>query len=320
MPSYLHGAASPASFMTQGFRTALEHAFDRVYSEQSRAWLDRTVVNISAAGFLAHLLLIFLSRTIPHPPALLAAVGRNYLSAIYTPFSFILFYEVLMLIAALPQSTTSSIAKQFEIVSLIFIRRFFKDIAELDDIGKLAQLTPDVVPVFLDVGAGLFMFFLVTVFVHAGKRRPRPDTLGEEPVELKKFISRKKAIALTLAILLVTLAAYSLAAFTYDVWRVIYQGAKENLDPNTFFYSDVFTVMIFTDVLIVILSLAVSDRYELVFRNAAFVISTILIRFSLTTGRQYSALLAIAGMLFGIVTLIIYNYHARVRWAGQHAG
>ena len=320
MPSYLHGAASPASFMTHGFRTALEHAFDRVYSEQSRAWLDRTVVNVSVAGFLTHLLLIFLSRTITNPPALIAAVGRNYLSAIYTPFSFILFYEVLMLIAALPQSTTSSIAKQFEIVSLIFIRRFFKDIAELDDIGKLAQLTPDVIPVFLDVAAGLFMFFLVTVFVHAGKRRPRPDTLAEEPLELKKFISRKKAIALALTILLVTLAAYSLLVFASDVWSVIYHAATAKLDPNTFFYSDVFTVMIFTDVLIVILSLAVSDRYELVFRNAAFVISTILIRFSLTTGRQYSALLAVAGMLFGIVTLVIYNYHARVRWAGPSAG
>jgi hypothetical protein len=33
--------------------------------------------------------------------------------------------------------------------------------------------------------------------------------------------------------------------------------------------------MIFTDVLIVILSLSVSDRYELVFRNAAFVAGTL---------------------------------------------
>ena len=40
-------------------------------------------------------------------------MGKNYLSAIYTPFSFILLYEVLMLIAALPHSTTESIAKQF---------------------------------------------------------------------------------------------------------------------------------------------------------------------------------------------------------------
>ena len=123
----------------------LARAFDRLYSDARRAWLDHAVVNISAAGFLLHLLLVFFSRTLANPPALIAAVGKNYLAAIYTPFSFILFYEVLMLITALPQSTTQSIAKQYEIVSLIFIRRFFKDIAQLDDIGKLAQLSPDVV-------------------------------------------------------------------------------------------------------------------------------------------------------------------------------
>ena len=297
--------------MTHGFRASLETAFDWTYSDANRAWLDRVVVDVSVAGFLAHLLLVFLSRTLAAPPALIAAVGKNYLAAIYTPFSFILFYEVLMLIAALPQSTTQSIAKQYEIVSLIFIRRFFKDIAELDDIGKLAQLSPGVLPVFLDVCGGLFMFLLVTVFIHAGRRRSHPDT-SESP-ELKKFISRKKAIALALTVLLVSLAAYNLVLFAMQAFESIYHGAPAKLDPNTFFYTDVFTVMIFTDVLIVILSLAVSDRYELVFRNAAFVISTILIRFSLTTVRQYSALLAVTGMVFGIVTLLIYNYHARAR-------
>jgi hypothetical protein len=299
--------------MTHSFRTSLASAFDQVYSEKRREWLDHVVVNVSVAGLLVHLLLVFLARTLPHPPALIAAVGTNYLAAIYTPFSFILFYEVLMLIAALPQSTTQSIAKQYEIVSLIFIRRFFKDIAQLDDIGKLAQLSPEMFPVFLDVGAGLFMFLLVTIFLHAGRRRLQRDAGPEELMELNKFISRKKAIALALAVLLVALAAYSLVVFAFQDSQAIYQGAKLSLDPNTFFYTDVFTVMIFTDVLVVILSLSVSDRYELVFRNAAFVISTILIRFSLTTERRYSALLAVSGMVFGILTLLIYNYHARVR-------
>ena len=299
--------------MTHGLRAAMADAYDRVYSDQRRVWLDHAVVNVSVAGFLLHLLLVFLSRSLPNSPSLVAAVGTNYLAAIYTPFSFILFYEVLMLIAALPQSTTHSIAKQYEIVSLIFIRRFFKDIAQLDDIGKLAQLSPEMLPVFLDVGAGLFMFLLVTVFLHAGRRRHRAETRPEEAVELNKFISRKKAIALALAVLLVAMAVYSLTLFVTEDSEAIYHRAKLSLDLNTLFYGDVFTVMIFTDVLIVILSLAVSDRYELVFRNAAFVISTILIRFSLTTNRQYSALLAVTGMLFGIATLVIYKYHARVR-------
>jgi hypothetical protein len=83
-------------------RTTLAADFDRLYAEDSRASLDRLIVDVSMAGFLVYLALVFLSRTLLNPPALLAAVGRNYLSAIYTPFSFILFFEVLMPIAALP--------------------------------------------------------------------------------------------------------------------------------------------------------------------------------------------------------------------------
>jgi hypothetical protein len=289
----------------------LTTAFDRLYAEDRRARLDRLIVHLSAGGFLVHLALVFLARTLPHPPVLLAAVGPNYLSAIYTPFSFILFFEVLMLIAALPESTTQAIAKQYEIVSLIFIRRFFKDIAELDDIGKLTQLTPDIRTIFLDVSSGLMMFLLVTVFLHAGRRRSLPDTGAGHSSEILKFIARKKAIALALTVLLISLAAHSLFEFSREAWNVAYHGAP-GMDPNTVFYTEVFTVMIFTDVLIVILSLAVSDRYELVFRNAAFVISTILIRFSLTAVRPSGALLALSGMIFGILTLLVYNYHVRI--------
>jgi hypothetical protein len=289
----------------------LTGAFDRIYAAPRRASLDRLVVWVSIAGFAIHLALVFLASTLSAPPALIAAVGTNYLSAIYTPFSFILFYEVLMLIVALPQSTTQSIAKQYEIVSLIFIRSFFKEIAELQGIGKLASMPPDFVPVFGNVSAGLLMFLLVTVFLHTASQG-KPITPGTERRELAVFIARKKVIALGLTILLLALAVRRVVEYSVQAFEVIYRRATPQLNLNAFFYTDVFAVMIFTDVLIVILSLVVSDRYELVFRNAAFVISTILIRFSLTARWPYGALLALMAMAFGISTLFIYNYHQRI--------
>lgn len=291
--------------------TRLAGAFDHLYSEPRRASLDRLVVWASIAGFAVHLGLVFLASSLPSPPALIAAVGTNYLAAIYTPFSFILFYEVLMLIVALPQSTTQSIAKQYEIVSLIFVRSFFKDIAELRGIGKLASLSPDIVPAFLNLSAGLLMFLLVTIFLHAASRG-KPILPGTERGEMATFISRKKIIALGLTVLLLALAVRRVIEYLVEAFDVIYRRGTPRLDLNAYFYTDVFMVMIFTDVLIVILSLVVSDRYELVFRNAAFVISTILIRFSLTAGYPYGALLALMGMTFGILTLLIYNYHLRI--------
>ena len=102
---------------------------DRVFSESKKRRLKSAVIRLSIVGFAVHLALIFLSNTLSAPPALVANLGRNYLSAISTPFNFILFFEVMTLIASLHESTTRSIARQYQIVSLIFIRDVFKDIA-----------------------------------------------------------------------------------------------------------------------------------------------------------------------------------------------
>lgn len=308
-----HGNVRGGHVSGKAVLNALAKSFDWLYAETRRVLLDRILVYVSIFGFMLHLLMVVLASTMHDPPPIIAAVGKNYLSAIYTPFSFILFYEVFLMIVALPKSTTQSIAKQFEIVSLIFIRHFFKDIARLGDIGKLTKPSPELVEVFLNVLAGLVMFLLVTVFVHTAHKTLRSGDQIKMSSELQLFISQKKTIALILTVLLVSLAAYSLSAYLNDYSRVIYQGEAQRFDPNTIFYSELFTVMIFTDVLILILSLALFDKYEFVFRNVAFVISTILIRFSLTSAREYSAALAIGGMLFGLFTLLIYNYNLRVQ-------
>lgn len=290
-------------------RLSFAELYDLVYSEKHAKRVERFVVILSAVGFVAHLAAVFLARHAPHAPGLIAAAGKNYLSAIYTPFSIILFYEVLVLIAAIPKSTTKAIAGQFEIVSLIFVRSFFKEIARFD-IEEIRERTRDLIPAFLYVGAGLVMFLLVGIFQHIARQRPA-EVPGELPAELHKFIARKKIIALLLTVLFLALAAYSLADALVSVNGEIH-GAPVEPDTRPAFYTEMFTVMIFTDVLILILSLLVSDRYEFVFRNAAFVIATILIRFSLTQAAPYGALLGVAAMVFGILTLLIYNYNMQV--------
>jgi len=148
------------------------------------------------------------------------------------------------------------------------------------------------------------MFLLVTVFKHATRRgRPR-----QHPHGLDQFIARKKMVSLALTVLFCGLAAHSIWEFAVELAH----GSPAAFHDRTTFYADVFTVMIFTDVLILLLSLLVSDDYELVFRNAAFVISTILIRFSLSAGHPIGAEIGVAGMLFGIVTVLIYNFHSKL--------
>lgn len=289
----------------------LDSAHDWIFSDRNKAGLKRLAIQLSIAGFIGHLLLIFLARTLPHPPQIIAEAGGNYLAAISTPFNFILFYEVLTLIAALPASTTRSIASQFEIVSLIFIRDVFRDIAKASDLVTIHKLTPESLPMFLDMWAGFLMYLLVAVFKHVAERRETTSVKAIPSAETLRFISQKQMIAAGLAILLLAMAAYNLSIFLLGVARMLMTG-QGGLEGTTTFYNDVFTVMIFTDVLVLILSLVISGRYEMVFRNAAFVVSIILIRFSLTEGYPFGAPMAIVAMLFGILTLLVFNYHVRV--------
>ena len=116
----------------KGWQPFIEKLFFRVFSESNRKTIERITINVSVAGFIIHLLLI---------------LGKNYdvfhsridnilladpISAIYTPFSIILIYEIYLLIHFLPRSFTTSVSKQFEIISLIVIRRIFGEIPHID--------------------------------------------------------------------------------------------------------------------------------------------------------------------------------------------
>jgi hypothetical protein len=291
-------------------------AHDLIFSEANRTALNHLVIKLSIAGFVIHLALICLYRSLPYPPpTLIAGVGGNYLTAIYTPFSFILFYEVLTLIAALPASTTRSIVNQFEIVSLIFIRDVFKEIANAVELVNGHRLTHEAVPVFLDMWAALLMFLLVAVFQYVALRRVRLPETPEHLPALERFIAQKKVVTLGLGTLLLAMAAYNIGLFLLQTGRVLATG--HGLQPTTTFYNDLFSVMIFTDVLVLILSLVVNGRYEMVFRNAAFVASIILIRLSLTEPNPYGALLALLAMVFGILTVLVFNFHMRIQSASD---
>jgi len=290
---------------------------DQIFSDRNKTVLRHLAIQLSIAGFIVHLLLILLARTLHNPPTLIAEAGQNYLAAISTPFNFILFYEVLTLIAALHASTTRSIAYQFEIVSLIFIRDVFRDIAGAGDMVTSHRLTRDTLPLFMDMWAGFLMYLLVAVFQHVAQKRVQNSMPGRPSANLERFVAQKKMVAAGLAVLLLAMAAWNLGLFVLGAFRTLTTG-QAALEASTTFYNDVFTVMIFTDVLILILSLTVSGRYENVFRNAAFVVSIILIRFSLTEGYPLGAPLAVLAMVFGILTLLVFNYHVRVN--GPAAG
>lgn len=88
---------APSAAPLDKVRRRLGLAFDHLYGPRPRAVFRRAIVYLALGGLGVHAGLVFLARTLDVPPPLIAAVGTNYLSALYTPFSFVLFYEVLLL-------------------------------------------------------------------------------------------------------------------------------------------------------------------------------------------------------------------------------
>lgn len=118
-------------------RRRLATIFDTLDGESPRHWLERMVVLTATAGFLLHLLVVIAVRNLPGlPETVLVGLDRSLLHAIYTPFSVILFYEVLELVFALAASHTGEISKQYQIISLIVVRRVFKDIGSFENIAQ----------------------------------------------------------------------------------------------------------------------------------------------------------------------------------------
>lgn len=287
--------------------------YDRIASHDNRERLERLMVYIATLGFLVHLLLIFLVNTLPVLQPLDFIIGTNYLAAISTPFSVILFYEVLLLVLALPESTTRSLATQFEVISLIVLRNVFKELAKLESLEEIEQQFEVFSPILIDMGGGLLLFLMVTVFYHVSHRRTHAEQeLRTTTLALEHFIVRKKVVALLLVGLLVGLAGNNLLIWT-DVGYQAFLGtpATDLVRPGEY-YTELFTVLIFTDVLILILSLLLSDSYHLVVRNAGFVIATILLRVSLSMTKPFDVVLAMVAVLFAILVLLIYKYHSRL--------
>jgi hypothetical protein len=296
---------------------SLIHLHDHLYADSSKYLFKRRIIEVSLLAFALHLTLIFLVHVL-HEPLLASAVGTDYLSAIATPFNIILFYEVLTLIGALPASTTRSIANQFEIVSLIFIRDVFRDLGGLGGPNWIREQPHAAIPLLTDMGTGLLMFLLVTIFQNIALRQIQTPRTAHAIAARRRFTDYKKLIAVGLSALLIALAALHLTRVIVHIARDSAAQQPVVIEPIGYFFNDVFTVMIFTDVFVAILSLVLTGRYEMVFRNAGYVISVILIRFALMEQHPWNAILAVFATIFAILVSLIYNYHSRIHFASAH--
>lgn len=289
----------------------ISYLYNSFLSEKVKEKSEVVIVYVAIVSFILHLLLIGLVNlhliTVNDHSELLS----NPISAIYTPFSFILIYEVYLLLYYLPKSTSIYIGKQYEIISLIVIRRIFKDLSKLEFSTDWFSIKNDIL-FTSDLLAILILFFLIFVFYKLVKNSSTVETNTIKP-EIVKFISLKKTIATCLVPVFLTLSIYSLGHWLYESFFSIGKIVTDIKDINKIFFDDFFTILILVDVLLLLFSFLHSDKFNRVIRNSGFIISTILIKLSFNTEGFLNIVLIVIAILFGVILLKINNLYESVK-------
>ena len=289
------------------FNKNFETLYQKLLSDKTRNRSEQAILVIAIASFLIHLLIIYLVDFGFISLNSSSDLIKNPISAIYTPFSFILVYEVYLLIYYLPKSFSTYICKQYEIITLIIIRRLFKDLSTLSFSSDWFEIKYDLNFTY-DLIASVLLFFLIYQFYIHSKKRYGPAEKNELKIDgISRFIKIKKALATVLVPILILVAIYSFINWLISTIDPSVNANVSFKNINNIFFEQFFTILIIVDVILLLFSFFHTDEFHKVIRNSGFIISTILIRLSFSVSGLLNVLLIVSAIIFGLLILLIHN-------------
>ena len=287
----------------RAWQPIIDKLYARVFSELNKKKFEKVTLYLSIIGFFLHLILIYAKKLELIVFSFETPLLDNPISAIYTPFTVILIYEIYLLVLNLPRSFTTSVSKQFEIISLILIRRIFADIPKVDLSADWFSTKENLELIYNILGV-LILYYLIFLFNkarHKLEKKPLTDVIS-------KFVTSKKGVSLILLFVLIVLSFTSAYNWGKDLLLNDSSG-----DINSVFYNEFFSVLILADVLILLLSFQYTERYSQIVRNTGFIISTVLIRLSFGVTGIANISLVVSSVVFGLIILWVYNLTEKER-------
>ncbi|MCG6950023.1 MAG: hypothetical protein LJE93_14020 [Acidobacteria bacterium] len=280
--------------MAGGIRKQSEVVFDRLEQSWEKLATQKRVASTLVIVFLVGLALVEARRLPWLSPELAERLPSNHFEAILLPFTLLLLAEVISLVFAIAQSVATAVGKQLEIMSLILIRQSFKELTLFPEpivwSTTSGEITKQVLYIISDATGALLIFGLLAVYFRLQIHQP----ISSDPDEQSSFVGAKKFIALVLLVSLIVIAINV-------AWAWISTGEEQS------FFEVFYTLLIFADVLIVLISLRYSVAYPVVFRYFGFAVATVLIRLALTAPRVIDAALGVTATLFAIALTWVYN-------------
>lgn len=263
---------------------ALEHFWEETF-------MKRAAGSVLVVAYLITIGVIELNRRGLLPGLMAEVLPSSHFFAVEVAFTLLLFTEVVSLVFGLTRSFSRSIGIQIEILSLILLRDTFK---KFTDFPEPIEWGPEVIaglgPMIADAAGALAVFVILGIYYRIQKSRP----ITSDTVEQQEFINDKKVIALGL---LITFAGIGF----FDLYRLV-----AGLETYPFFES-FYTVLIFTDVLMVLLSLRYSINYAVTFRNFGYAVVTVFIRLVLVAPVPLNVVMGIGTALFALFMAFAYN-------------
>ncbi len=254
----------------------------------------RHLGNFIVLTFLLSLLLIFLNRQGLIHSAFSAYIPVKYFSAIVYAFVVLLVFEIFSMIFVLPGSVSSSMLKQFEIYSLILLRDVFKGIEAFPEPVQWHHVVESIYPMAFDAGGALLIF----IGIYYIRKLQLHKKITSDKRKQNQFVEIKKILSLLLIVIFIGL-------IVYDVFLFL------NHAPTFKMFTLFYTVLIFFDIFLVLVSLRYNLSYRVLFRNSAFAIATIMLRLSLTAPAYYKALIGVSSIAFVLILTFFYSKYMR---------
>jgi len=267
----------------------ITYVFDPLHHLWEHEKLHRKISFGLVLFFIFSVISIELNRQNLLPESFAAIVPTNHFFAVQAAFTVVLILEVISLIFTIPCSFSRSVGKQFEILALILMRNAFKELSYFPEPITFLGNEHAILNILSD-GFGALLLFALLGYYYVIQARITDDRM--QPTDLFSFVAAKKGIALILLSIFIFMGiSSSIATITGT--------------PHADFLHGFYTLLILTDILVVLISQCYQPSFYAVFRNSGFALSTLIIRIALAAPPFYNVLLGIAAALFAILLTLV---------------
>ncbi|WFS63918.1 hypothetical protein LF599_07075 [Pseudodesulfovibrio thermohalotolerans] len=218
-------------------------------------------------------------------------IPTSHYMAINLAFTLVLILEVISLIFTLPCSISKAVGKQFEILALILLRSAFKALADFPEPITITGHEQELWIIISDGGGAVVIFCLLGVY---SLLRGNLDETLKKGEPLFKFVAAKKLVALVMLGIFVGMG--------------IQNGLHVLNGEHPFhFFKNFYTVLIFSDIMLVLIAQRFLPEFRAIFRNSGFALATLLIRLALTAPPFYNVAIGIGSAVFACLLTLVYN-------------